>query len=205
MKVLVVWLTVLMSLFLLAIIKVGIRFSWENREAELQILIWKLHIALPKEKKRKSAAAAAEKIPQKMPKKTENGKLWLRAGLAHWQELLALIACVLRTPTLDLLRIHLTVGGPDPAACAMTYGRTCEAIGMALPILGHTFRIKRKDIQVVCDYGLEQTVVLVQAEITVRIYEIVILAAASLGLLLCIYRETKNNKRRCNPYESSSS
>lgn len=196
MKALVIWLIILLVLFLLAILKIGIRFSWEDEEARLQILVWKSRISLPKEKsKEKTEVPAVETKSVKGSEGTGGGKAWAMAALDHWQEILALVGRVLRTPTLDLLCIHVTVSSPDPAACALTYGRIWAAVGTILPVLERTFQVKRQDVQVQCDYEREKTAFLFRTEITVRIYEIVFLAAAGLRLFLRVYREIKNKKK----------
>lgn len=196
MKALLTWGIVLLVLFFLAILKVGVGFSWENDRGRLKIIVGKLRFSLPKEKKPKEKVKKPEKAASKSEKKSSGrGKQWALGALAHWQEILALVGKVLRAPSLNLLRLHMTAGGGDVADCALTYGKICAAVGAMLPAVQEVFSIQCRDIQVDCDYHQEKTTYSVQAELTLRIYEIFALAAAGLKLFLGIYREIENNKK----------
>lgn len=193
---------ILLALLLLSLVKVGVRVVWNCGELAIRFVAGPFRIALPKKKAKKQpkkpAAKKAVKInveAEKPKKNSSAGRLWLQAALAHWQELLALIGRTVRTPVLDRLILHLTVGGTDAAACALNYGRVCAAVGGILPVLENTFRIRRRDIQVQWDYAQQGLDCFVQAELTVRIYEMLALAAASLKLLLRLYQEIKMKQK----------
>lgn len=193
---------ILLALILLSLVKVGVYVVWDHGKLALRIVAGPFRIALPKiktEKQLKKAAppkatkSKAETVKSK--KKPSAGKLWLQTAIVHWQDLLALIGKAIQTPVLDRLILHLTVGGEDAAACALNYGRTCAAVGGVLPVLENTFRIRRRDIQIQCDYAQHGLDCFAQAELTVRIYEMLALAAASLKLLLQLYQEIKMKQK----------
>lgn len=189
MKALWIVLTVLLLLVLLGLIRVGVHVAYDGA-LRLRILVGKLNISLPKEKKPKKRAAK-EKKPETREKPQEarsDGKDWLQAALAHWQDILSLLGRVLHMPKLDPLILHVTAGGPDPAARALNYGRAWAVLGGVLPVLENTFRIGKREIGVRCGENQEEFTFYAETGLTVRIYEILLLGILGLQLLLKIYR-----------------
>ena len=128
----------------------------------------------------------------------------LQAVLAYWREILSLIGRVLTTPTLDVLRLELLVGGKDAENCAMTYGRICAVVGSVLPVVENTFGIRKRKIDVLCCFDRDSLDITAETSITVRIYEVFALVFALLGLGLKILLESRKNKKAVQKYESSS-
>lgn len=186
-------LVILLVLVLLGLLKVGIHFTWDGG-AKVQLLIWKLRISLPKEKKPKKESK--EKTPSKpeQPQKTAV-QGWPQAALAHGQDILTLLGKVLHTPRLDTLILHVTAGGPDAAACAMHYGRIWAVLGGILPVLENTFRIGTRDVGVRCDYEQTKISCFAQVDLTVRVYEILVLGILGLKLFLQIYQAHKTTQK----------
>lgn len=188
-------LIVLLILILLGLLKVGVHIVYDGH-VRVQILIWKLRISLPKEKKSKKkpekTAALEQKTPKKKKQKNPAVKAWLQAALAHWQDILALLGKALHMPRLDPLILHVTVGGSDPAARALNYGRAWAVLGSVLPLVENSFRIGRREIGVQCGAGQDAFIFYVQTDLTARIYEILLLGILGLKLLLQIYQEYKS-------------
>ncbi len=114
------------------------------------------------------------------------------ALLERRSELLSLIGKVLKSPTLDLLRLHIAVGGSDSE---MTYGKICAGMGAGLPVLYNTFRVKKDDIRVTCRYDLPKVVIMAEIEATIRICEVFALIGMVIGLLVKIYLTKKRNDK----------
>ena len=102
---------------------------------------------------------------------------------------------MLTSPTLDVLKLQILVGGKDAEACAMTYGRICAVVGCVLPVVENTFGIRKRQIDVRCCFDRENLDISAEAAITIRIYEIFALAFAMLGLGLKLLLAAKNNKK----------
>ena len=212
------WLIALAVLFLLAMVRVGVHVLYEEKQLQLELLIsrFKLLLVGPKNEKKpkksqsmvkpKSAKPETEPAQSKEKPKKKKGaaKPWIDAVLEYWRELFALIGRVLTTPTLDVLRVELQVGG-DPEKCAMPYGRVCAMVGAVLPVVENTFRIRKRNIQVVPRFDRDDMEITAEAAITVRIYEIFALAFALLGLGVKILLQARNHKKAVQQYESSSS
>jgi hypothetical protein len=57
-----------------------------------------------------------------------------------------------RTLHIDVLYLKLTMGGEDPCDLAVNYGKACTALGNLWPRLEELLTIKKRDIQLQCDF-----------------------------------------------------
>ena len=57
------------------------------------------------------------------------------------------------------LEFKIILAGDDPADLAVNYGRTWAAVGSAVPQLERLFCIKRRNIEVECDFNAEETLI----------------------------------------------
>ena len=206
MKAWVVWTIILATLACLAFVKVGIHVAYEDKLLQLELIIAKIRLVLmgkdksekPKNPKTKKKEPAKQSSPKTESTK-KKGKIWenpwVRAVLDHWQALLGLIGRVLTTPTLDILRLQIWVGGGDSEKCAMNYGRICAVLGGVLPVVENTFGIRKRQIEVLCCYDRDSLEVSAEASITVRIFEIFALAGALLGLGIKLFLQARNYKK----------
>lgn len=223
-----IWLLVLLALIALAMVKIGVHVLYEAKKMRLELLIsgFKL-VVVGDEKKKKAKKAKKEKkepktknqqtekktvmktqsdpVPKAPQKKKGKLKPWIDAALEYWREILGLIGRVLTTPTLDILRLELWVGGGDAEACAMQYGKICAIVGAVLPVVENTFGIRKRKIDVYCCFDRDDLEISAEASIIVRVYEIFALVFALLGLGLKLLLKAKNNKKAVQQYESSSS
>ena len=92
------------------------------------------------------------------------------------------------------LEFWVKLGGDDPCDLAIRYGRAWACLGALQPLLDRALRIRRKDVQVDCDFTAEDT------EVDLRV-DLVLCPARLLGLLLRqgpallrIYEEQKIKK-----------
>lgn len=210
MRGLTVWFIVLAALVLLAMVKVGVRVTYDEKKLRVELLIFRFKMVLlgddkpekpekpkkEKTKKDKRPSVRAESKQQK-PKEKKNilQNPWVQAVLEYWRELLALVGRVLTTPTLDVLRLQLWVGGGDSEKCAMTYGRVCAILGGVLPVVENTFGIRKRQIAVWCCYDRDAIDVSAEAAITVKIYEVFALVFALLGLGIKLLIQARNYKK----------
>ena len=210
MRGLTVWFIVLAALVLLAMVKVGVRVTYDEKKLRVELLIFRFKMVLlgddkpEKPEKPKKEKTKKEKRPsvrseskQQKPKEKKNilQNPWVQAVLEYWRELLALVGRVLTTPTLDVLRLQLWVGGGDSEKCAMTYGRVCAILGGGLPVVENTLGIRKRQIAVWCCYDRDAIDVSAEAAITVKIYEVFALVFALLGLGIKLLIQARNYKK----------
>ena len=75
------------------------------------------------------------------------------------------------------LYLRLILAGDDPCDLAVNYGKTWTAVGNLLPVLERWFVIKKKDVEVECDFTASETLVVARLEITMTLGRLLSLAA----------------------------
>lgn len=72
----------------------------------------------------------------------------------------------LRVKRLDFL---LVMAGDDPCDLAVNYGKAWAAVGGIMPQLERLFVIKKRDVQVCCDFTADKTTLYLQAMVTITV------------------------------------
>ncbi len=67
------------------------------------------------------------------------------------------------------LQMKLIMAGDDPCDLAINYGKANAAMGNLLPLLEQCFVIKKRDIEVECDFESSQTRIIARADITITL------------------------------------
>ncbi len=75
------------------------------------------------------------------------------------------------------LYVRLVLAGDDPADLGTNYGYARMALGNLLPNLERFIRIGKRDIQVGCDFAGEETLITVRLDLTIRLGQLIYLAA----------------------------
>lgn len=70
---------------------------------------------------------------------------------------------------IDVLYLKITMGGGDPADLAMNYGKAWAALGNLWPKIDRMFTIKKRDIQLQCDFEASETLVNARVDITLTL------------------------------------
>ena len=205
------WMIVLLVfavLFLIGCIPIGLDAQYQDGTCSLRAKIGPFWLGrIPRRKKRKGTAAAAEK-PDAPAKKT---LLTLPAGSASetW-ELLRFLSDVLgdlrRKIRLNELTLHVRFGaGDDAAKTAIRYGRAWAIIGVVMPHLERIFVIKKRDIGAELDYNVDEKMAAdAHMVLTITIGRALALALrAGIGFLK-IYQAYQDKNKGGAVHESSS-
>ena len=182
------WLITLGILLLLAVLPLGVRIRYNSEGILVKVIAGPVRITvypLPgkkkKEKKKKepknTAAAQEEDLPKppqppkekkKKAEKTEKGGSLLDF-LPLVQAALDFLGDFRRKLRLDNLYLRLILAGDDPCDLAVNYGRAWAAVGNLLPQLEKWFVIKKRDIEVECDFETSQTLVIAHLDLTITL------------------------------------
>ena len=189
------WLIAAVIVSLILSMKLGVFLKWDGKDIGVKLRVGFLHLSLQSKPSEKKVSAEGKKKATTASKKKPVVKKWLKALLANWQEVLALVKKVLRAPKLDFLLLRIYVGNQDPEICAMEYGRICGLLGAVLPAVQQVFSVGKQDIDVQCCFDRDQTDVLLEVETTIRVYEAITLLVAGLLLLIKLYRHTKLSEK----------
>ena len=71
------------------------------------------------------------------------------------------------------LEMNLVMASDDPCDLAVNYGRAWAAVGNLMPRLENKFVIKRRDVEVECDFEADQTRVIARLDLTITLGRII--------------------------------
>lgn len=75
------------------------------------------------------------------------------------------------------LQLKLILAGDDPCDLAVNYGRAWAALDNLLPMLEKVVTIKKRDLEVECDFTAQDTLITAQAELTLFFWQLLFLGA----------------------------
>lgn len=124
-------------------------------------------VEIPSEKPERTPLPEAPKPPKAEPE-ARGGSL---------MDFLPLVELVLKfvgeffhkTMHIDVLYLKLTMAGDDPADLAINYGKAWAALGNLWPYIDRMFTIKKRDIQIQCDFEGSETLVNARVDITLNL------------------------------------
>lgn len=173
------WLIALGILVLLAILPLGADARYDADGFALDLVIGPVRKRIlpgkkkdPAEKKKKKEPTKAKKkaAPQGTPAAAEEKK----GGLIT--DFLPLVKTALdflndfrRKLRIRHLELKLILAADDPCDLGIHYGRANAALGNLMPQLEKCFVIKKRDVQVECDFEASQTVILARADVTITL------------------------------------
>lgn len=186
------WWITLGVLTLLAILPLGVRVSYDGGGPLVKVVIGPVRFTVyPRPKKEKKSPKETEKKqkqeaedhpktprppkPEKATKKEKGGSLkdflpFVKLGLDFLGDLR-------RKLRVRQLYLRLILAGDDPCDLAVNYGKTWTAVGNLLPALERWFVIKKRDVEVECDFTASETKVVARLEITMTLGRLLSLAA----------------------------
>jgi hypothetical protein len=72
--------------------------------------------------------------------------------------------------------MKLIMAGGDPCDLAINYGKAWAAVGNLMPHLENLFVIKKRDVEVECDFAASDTLIFVHLDITITLGRLLALA-----------------------------
>lgn len=152
---------------------------------------------IPLEKKYPNLDKKPGKIPKKPPepvseKKEEGGS---------WTDFLSLIPVVLdflndfrRKLRVDRLELKLILASSDPCDLAVNYGKVWASVGAFLPQLERFLKIRKRNVEVECDFLASETKVIARVDLTITLGRI--LAAVFKFAFRALVEYLKITKKR---------
>lgn len=171
------WLIALAIVVGIAILPLGVSARYHGDGAVVKLIIGPIRMTLfPQKKKDKKQtdqkpekkAKASKKQSTKQEETTEKGGK-LSDFLPLVDVVLEFLGDVKRKLRINRLDLKLIMAGDDPCDLALNYGRAWAAVGNLFPRLESAFVIKKRDIQVECDFTAEETLVVARLDITITI------------------------------------
>ena len=216
------WLITFGILFLLAILPLGVSVKYDEDGAVVKVIAGPVKITLfprPKkdktERKQKIKNPETPKEPEKQadPAKTEQPvkepsskaekkeKPAKKSGgpitdfLPLVQIALDMLGAFRRRLRLNVLELKLIMAADDPCDLAVNYGRAWAAVGNLMPRLERVFVIKKRNIEVACDFETSQTKVIARLDLTITLGRIIATAVVYGVKALVEFLKIKNKRK----------
>ena len=180
-------------LFLLAVLPLGVRIRYDHGGFALRVILGPIKLTVfPRPKKEKKKEPPKEKAeaqkqeealpkPPQPPKKKSGEKTEKGGSLTDFLPLvkvaLDLLGDFRRKLRVDDLYLRLVLASSDPCDLAVNYGKTWAAVGNLMPVLEKCFVIKKRDVEVECDFTASETKVIARLEITITLGRLLSLIA----------------------------
>ena len=197
------WWITLGVLILLAFFPLGISLRYRQEKLTLQLRLAGIRIPLNldrllsgKEEKKtqpeknQSAAEAAPQTPKPkrdLKKTYERLKPWISLGLDFLGDLR-------RKLRIDHLDLNLVLGCEDPCDLAILYGSTCAAMGNIIAYLERILNIRKRDIQVQCDFEDTKTRAEARLELSITLGRALVLLVG-YGIRALREMRSMNNRK----------
>ncbi len=201
------WLIALGILILLAVLPVGVCLIYNEDGLILSLLFGAIKVKLfpkastekkkPKKKKKQKPQKTASK-DKKEKKKKSGGKITDFLPLVDiGLQFLGSFRRMLRVKRLEILYV---MAGGDPCDLALNYGKAWTAVGNLMPLLERIFVIKKRNIQVQCDFSADSAKISARLDITITVGRMVGIAVKygfkTIRELLKIKNKNKGGAKR---------
>ena len=159
---------------LVALMPLGLRVRYDAYGPFAAALIGPFKLCLyPRQPKEKRPKVQKEKTGKSAAKKEKGG------SVSDFLPILRMIIDFLegfRTKlTINDLRLVLILGGGDPCDLALNYGKGWAALGSIMPLLERFFMIKKRNLEVQCDFTADKTIIIAGADLTIRLWQLIML------------------------------
>lgn len=171
------WLITALILFLLAILPVGISAIYNTYGPLVRLIVGPVKVTLypsKKEKKEKDKPSAKEaKKKQKAPSAKTKSKEKKGGSFLDFlplvQTILDFLSAFRGKLRVNRLEMKLIMASDDPCDLAVNYGKAWAALGNLMPHLERLFVIKKRDLEVECDFTAEKTLIFARLDLTITV------------------------------------
>ena len=181
------WLIALGILTALAILPLGVSAQYDSGGALVRLILGPVKLILyprphsppkkekkPKEKKQEEKTSEKETQEVFVPVKKKEASGDPQGG--DWKDFLPLFRVAMdflgnfrRKLRVRDLEMKLILAGDDPCDLAVNYGRAWAALGNLMPKLERFLVIRKRNLEVECDFTSEKTLVFVRLELTITL------------------------------------
>ena len=193
------WLITMVVIGLLLIIPIGVSAWYDNSGAFAQLILGLFRLTVfPRRKKPKDNALKEEENEMDSEnsdskKKKTGGSIWDFKSLLDL--ILDLLTDLRRKLRVERLELKLILAGEDPCDLALNYGRVWTALGNLMPTVERYFVIKRRDLEVECDFTSSSTLIFARIDLTITLGRVLSLGVWHGFRLLREYLRIMNQRK----------
>lgn len=170
------WLISLGILTLLAILPLGVSVIYNTDGPLVRLIAGPVRLTLfPTKKKDKKEKPKKEKPKKEAKTGGQKQKEPSQKG-GSFTDFLPLVQLALnflgdfrRKLRVKRLELKLIMAGGDPCDLALNYGKAWAAVGNLMPHLENLFVIKKRDVEVECDFTEDDTRIFLRLDITITL------------------------------------
>ena len=192
---------------LLGCLPLGVRLNFDEGGFRAAVLIGRIPVPLypmprwlrnmpSKHKKEKQSPEPNPKPAEPQSREQPGGGIRRFLPLARLG--LELLGDFRRKLRVNFLRLRLTLAGEDPCDLAVNYGRAWAALGNLMPRLERALVIRKRDVEIQCDFQAEETTVVFAMDLTVILGRLLGLALGyglrALKLFLTMKKAVQTNE-----------
>ena len=167
------WLIALAVVAALAMLPLGIRAQYDAGGGKIALIAGPFCIPLKSSKKKKQ-----QEKPKTEEKKAASGAGGSKKGgsAADFMPLvrtaLDFLKDVRRKLRVNMLELKVILAGDDPCDLGVHYGQANAVAEGLMPLLEECFVIKKRDVQILCDFTAEKTLVFARVDLTITLARI---------------------------------
>lgn len=193
------WLITLCILVLLAILPLGASAVYNADGFFAYLVVGPLRLKLfpVKKKEKKKQQKPKKKIVAEVPKqktKTKTGGS-VTDFLPLVQTALNFLNDFRRKLRVNRLELKVILAGGDPCDLAVNYGRAWAALGNLMPHLEKFLVIKKRELEIECDFIAAQTLIYAHVDITITLGRLLYLGVSYGIRLLRDYMKIMNKRK----------
>lgn len=170
------WLIALAVISLLAVLPLGISAKYDELGPRLWVIAGPVRLKLLPGKKK---AKETEKKPKEAKSRKKAGEPAAEnaekkgGSVTDFLPLVRVVFDFLadfrRKLRVKIMELKIVLAGGDPCDLAVNYGKACAAVAALDPQLERFFVIKKKDVQVQCDFLEEKTRIIARLDLTITL------------------------------------
>ena len=193
------WLIALGVLTLLAIAPIGVSALYNEEGPLVRLILGPVRWTVYPPKKKKEKAKTEKKTKKKTAQSSKKKEPSQKGG--SWQDFLPLVRTILDFLVdfrgrlrVSRLEMKLILAGDDPSDLALNYGRAWAALGNLMPQLERLFIIKKRDVEVECDFTADATVIYARLDLTITLGRLLRLAVCHGIPVFKAFKDLKNQR-----------
>lgn len=169
------WLIALAVICLLVLLPLGFRAIYRENNPGVWVLVgpFKLQVfpTKPKQKsfeKKPDAKKSASPKPSRKQKESSKGGSY-RDFLPIVRTIIDFLGHFRRKIRINHLEMKVILSGDDPCDLAVNYGKAWAALGNLMPQLERIFVIKKRNLEVECDFAGKKTLIFARLDATITL------------------------------------
>ena len=171
------WLIALAVVILLAMLPLGVSAIYDAGGPLVRLIVGPIRIQVyPSTRKRDKKEKKPEKSKNEESAAQSTGTKSKPKSGGSVTDFLPLVRVALdfledfrRKLRVNRLEVKIILGGGDPCDLAVNYGKAWAAMGNLIPQLERAFVIKKRDMEVECDFTASSTTVLARLDLTITL------------------------------------